>query len=123
MYEFLNLNPDHIYTGDCVIRAVGTVLNQSWDDTYDDICDQGRKMHRMPSDNGVWGAYLRRRGFTKHFIYSHECYTVREFVNDYPRGIFVLGVDGHAIAVIDGTYFDTSDSGDECVLYYWQKGA
>ena len=121
MYEFLNLNPKHLYTGDCVVRAISKVLDQPWETTYLDIADVRLSLYRMPSDNGVWGEYLKQNGFTKHFIYCHECYTVREFVEDYPRGSFVLGVDGHAIAVIDGTYYDTSDSGDECVIYYWQK--
>jgi len=120
MYQFLNKNPQNLYTGDCVIRAIATVLNQSWEETYDGVCEQGRKMYRMPSDNGVWGEYLRLRGFYKHLIYCHECYTVKEFAEDNPKGIFVLGLDGHAVAVINGTYFDTVDSGDETVIYYWE---
>ncbi len=121
MYEFYNPNPDAIYTGDCVVRAISKVLHQSWDETYDDICKQGGIMHRMPSNNGVWGEYLRINGFSKHLIYCHECYTVREFVEDFPRGTYVLGLDGHVVAVINGTYFDTSDSGDETVIYYWKR--
>ena len=47
--------------------------------------------------------------------------TVREFAKDHPEGKYILGTGTHAVAVIDGDYIDTWDSGDEVPIYYFQE--
>lgn len=49
------------------------------------------------------------------------CYTVADFAREYPRGVYVLGCSGHVLAVIDGAWWDSWDSGAECPIYYWYK--
>jgi hypothetical protein len=75
----------------------------------------------LPNANSVWGAYLKRKGFRKEVIPDSECYTVRDFVADHPRGMFVLSLNNHVVCVYDGDYFDSWDSGGECVNYFWTK--
>ena len=50
-----------------------------------------------------------------------ECYSVRRFAEEHPKGRYLLALDGHVVAVVDGHYFDTWDSGDEVPVYYWYK--
>ena len=123
MYEYLNLNPMNLKTGDCVIRAIANSLNQSWEDTYIGVCRKGLQLFRMPTDNGVWGAYLHDRGFEKGTVENMcpTCYTVRDFAFDNPTGGYVLGTGSHAVSLIHGTYYDTWDSGDEVVSYYLKE--
>lgn len=118
-----NPNPEKVLVGDCVVRAISKVLDQDWDDTYLGICIQGLIMKDMPSSNTVWGAYLRLRGFVKKAIPNTcpDCYTIREFAEENQNGAFVLGTGTHAVAVVNGDYYDTSDSGDEVPLYFWMK--
>lgn len=120
MYKFLNENPNNLYTGDCVIRAIATVLGKSWEDTFMDVALQGLYMGRMPDDNAVWGAYLYNKGFVKGGD-CPNCYTVREFARDNDIGTYVIGTGTHAVALINGMYYDTWDSGDESVAYYWKE--
>lgn len=40
-YIYFNNNPLGKSTGDCVIRAISIALNQSWDETYWDLCECG----------------------------------------------------------------------------------
>lgn len=89
-----------------------------------DIALQGYMMKDMPSSNHVWGTYLREHGFVQRIIPDtcSECYTVRDFCSDYPTGTYMLAIGSHVVAVQDGNYFDTWDSGDELPIYYWQKG-
>ena len=78
----------------------------------------------MPSANHVWSAYLRKKGFTRHII-PHDLgddYTVADFATDNPEGTFILACTGHVVAVIDGIYYDTWNSGDVTPLYYWKRG-
>lgn len=81
-------------------------------------------MKNMPNANSVWGAFLKRRGFIQETIPGTcpDCYSVREFVRDYPYGIYMLATGNHVIPVIDGNYYDTWDSGDEVPIYFWRKG-
>lgn len=123
MYVFYNPNPFHNNNGDCVIRAIGKVTGQSWDDTYLDLCDKGFEMKDMPSSNKVWSSYLKSKGFKKHIIpnYCPDCYSIKEFCKDNPVGRFVVHVDGHVVAIENGNYFDTYDSGNEVPIYYFSE--
>ena len=78
----------------------------------------------MPHANHVWGNYLRSKGFRRKLIPDEksECYTVRDFCEDHPEGNFVLALSGHVVAVCGGDFYDTFDSGDEVVIYYWEEG-
>lgn len=122
-YIYFNPNPEGRFVGDCVIRAMSMALNQSWEKTYLDICQKGLSMHDMPSANRVWGAYLKDCGFTKHVIPDNcpDCYSVREFAYDHPSGTYILGTGTHVVAVLNGNYYDSWDSGDEVPIYYFKR--
>lgn len=123
MYIKSNPNPDNLMTEDCTIRAIAIATDKSWDETYIDVCVKGFVMKRMPSTNSVWAEYLKDQGFSRHIIPDTcpHCYTVRDFCGEHFRGTYVLGTGSHAIAVIDGNYYDAWDSGDEVPLYYFTK--
>ena len=122
MWIRCNPNPAHQYVDDCVVRAIAITTNRTWTDVYDDLCLLGRRVYNMPSSNSVWGRYLYEIGF-KPFIISESCpscITVREFTKKYPYGTYIIGTGSHAIAVIDGDYYDTGDSGNEVPSYFWK---
>lgn len=118
-----NTNPVNNLVGDCTVRAISVLTDQSWDDTYLGLASEGFVIKDMPSSNEVWGSYLKRNGFKRTVIPDTcpNCYTVKEFCNDYPQGRFLLATGSHVIAVADGNYYDTWDSGDEIPIYYWER--
>lgn len=123
-YVELNVNPRHRRVGDCAIRAISTALDQSWDETYMGIVLKGFEMKDMPSGNSVWGHYLMDKGFTRHAIPAEKgLYTVADFAEDHPEGTYILALDGHVVAVKDGKYWDSWDSGHEVPQYYWAKSS
>lgn len=121
MFVFRNENPQKKLVGDCVVRGISTLLDQSWDVTYWGIALQGDKEADMPSSDSVWGNYLITRGCERLVIPSKcpNCTTVRQFANDYKKGRYLLFVGGHVVCVIDGNYYDTWDSGEKTVIYYY----
>jgi len=130
MWVYLNLNPLKKRTGDCVVRACAFATGQSWDETYWELCEKGFDRAEMPAWNASWFAYLKDKGFQRHIIPDTcpECYQVRDFANDHPKGTYVLFIPystdgvGHVVVVEDSVVYDTWNSSFEVPLAYWQKG-
>lgn len=123
MYIKANPNPNNELVGDCVVRALCIALGREWQEIYIDLCLQGLILYDMPSSNRVWKAYLQKQGFNVSAIPNNcpDCYTVRDFVQDHTTGTYILGTGTHAIAVINGDYYDTWDSGNEIPLFYFYR--
>ena len=122
-YIYYNSNSLGKRVGDCVVRAVSKAMDSSWETAYISLCAEGMELRDMPSANSVWGAYLKKNWFNQHLISSEcpACITVREFAETHPNGIYVLATDNHAVTVENGDYYDTFDSGDMVLLYYFAK--
>lgn len=123
MFINYNPNPNRRLVGDCVIRAISCLTGNTWEKTYMEIALQGYMMKDMPSSNAVWGAYLSDNGYERKILPNTcpECYTVRDFCEDYPEGFYLLATGTHVVAVMNGNYYDTWDSGSEFPIYYWHK--
>lgn len=134
MYIHYNDNPFNLDTGDCVIRAISTALNYNWFMVHDELSFLSRKMADMPSSNRVWKQYLYDKGLQEYQAQNTcpNCLTVERFCKQHPKGRFILStaeytkardnliVTGtHVVAVIDGDYYDTWDSGANVPLSYF----
>lgn len=124
MWVEYNPNPRQKRVGDCVVRAISKALNQSWEDTFIDLTIQAYLAGDLLSSNAVWGAYLKSKGFTRDIVSNDcpECYTIEDFCNEHPKGTYIIGTGTHAVAVVDGDYFDTWRSGSETPIYFYYKG-
>lgn len=124
MYSHYNPNPRGLRVGDCVIRAVSKATDQPWEDTYIDLTIQGYIMGDLLSSNAVWGAYLKDKGFTRDIVSSEcpSCYTVADFCEEHPIGVYVIGTGTHAVCIVDGIVYDTWDSSGEIPIYFYYKG-
>ena len=118
-----NPNPRSQAVGDCAIRAVAKATDQSWQAAYSDLVIQGYRYSDLPNANYVWGSYLRRKGFKRALIPDScpDCYTIADFAYDHPKGMYVVSTGNHVVAVNDGDYFDSWDSGNEAPIMYWYK--
>lgn len=123
MWRYYNSNPIGYKVEDCTVRALSKALNISWDEAHKTLSDASRLMGTMMHDNSVMDAIMRRNGFIRKSIpnYCPECYSVREFCEDHPRGLYVLGTGSHVVTVEDGDWWDSWDSGDEVPIYYWES--
>lgn len=140
-FHWHNANSKNRYTGDCVIRAISTALELSWEQVYRDLVEIGIKHGYSIGDDKTYGKYLESKGWTKRKQPRKEDntkYTGNEFCEILQDTEFVdyilevskeqaksniiahIGV-GHIVAIVGGKVYDTWNSTDGCIGNYWVK--
>lgn len=124
VWKQFNNNPTGRNTGDCAIRAVSLALDVDWETAYALIAMNGFLMGDVVSSNSVWGAVLRQHGFSRYAIPNEceDCYTINDFADENPHGVYVVGTGNHVVTIRDGVVWDSWDSRQEIPQYYWTKG-
>lgn len=122
MWVKCNPNPLGRQTGDCVVRAIAIATDHSWREAYRDLCRIGEIEADLPNSNMVWGIDLKEKGGRQFLLPETcpSCMTVAAFCERYSRGVYVIGTGSHAVACIDGDWYDSFDSGMEVPTYFWK---
>ena len=104
------------------MRAISKALGMNWYQAYTELVKEGLRQCDMPSANNVWGAVLRKHGFRRASIPEEcpDCYTVGDFLQEHPIGIFVVALKNHVVAVDNGVLYDSWNSMDENPIYFWR---
>ena len=120
-YIYANPNPYKKIVDDCVIRALSIALNKSWDDIHRDLAERSFYDKDMMNANVVWGRYLEDIGLERSYLGEKcpLCYSVKDFTDEHQKGIYILCSGSHVVAAVDGDWYDTFNSGDYPVLYYF----
>ena len=118
MYSHFNPNPCGKNVGDCTVRAIVKATGMEWGEIYLRLCIQGYLDGDMPSANACWSI-----GYRRYIVPDTcpDCYTVGQFAEDHPKGTYILALSGHVVCVQNGTIWDSWDSSNENILYYWVK--
>lgn len=123
MWIYANPNPLNQQVPDCVIRAISIALGKTWLQVSDELYyGYARRLFSVTCDDNIWGRYLYDKGFEPFVLPSAcpKCVTVDEFTKMYPFGTYVIGTGSHAVAVIDGDYYDAWDSGQQVPTFFWR---
>lgn len=123
MWKHYQNNPAGRNVGDCAVRALSVALGIDWETAYCELASNAYYMADMPSSNAVIGAVLRQNGYYKSAIPDTcpDCYTIENFCREHPVGMYVLGTGSHVVAVKNGDYYDSWDSGGEIPIWYWER--
>lgn len=124
-WRYYNPSPTGRNVGDCAVRAIAKALGTDWETAYALIALNGYLMGDMPSSNSVWGAVLRQNGFYRYAIANTcpDCYTIEDFAEEHPEGVYVVGTGSHVVTIQDGIVFDSWDSTQEIPQFFWHKEA
>ena len=113
--------------GDCTVRALSKALNCSWIEAFDKmipLCREEQVSNIFNAPVSVKKRMMERLGFCYYGI-SNRCGskrpTVESFARDHLTGRYIVTVAHHEVAVVDGNYYDTWDSGDCCLYGYYEK--
>lgn len=125
-FHYLNVNPHKRITGDCIVRAISFACDVPYNDVVMDCariqCETG---YDMTVSQGV-SILMERYGWAKNRQLRHldnTKFTVKEFVEAFPKGTYILSMAGHMTVIKDGVCYDIWD----CVKYgrtvgnYWTK--
>lgn len=123
LWRPFNPNPRGLYVGDCTVRSLCAVTGLDWDTVHKFQSDLSRWMGDMPSADRVWWTILELCGFRYRYLFNFcpACYTVADFARDHTKGLYVLGPPEHAVAVINGQYWDAWDSGATVPSYAFKQ--
>lgn len=119
-----NANPKGRKTGDCVIRAICTALNESWEDTYKGMLTVALDTGYAISCKDNFSEYLKRKGYEKQKMpkkSSGKKYTVAEFCNELAKDnyTYVINLANHLTLVRNRNIYDLWDCSRKSVLNYW----
>ena len=108
--------------GDCVIRALTKVEDKTWVEVYDELVPIAREFQCMPNSKPAYTEYMKRKGYTYVGVSNKKGTTrptVSSFALAHKEGRYVAVVANHLVAIVDGRFHDTWDSGKKCLYGYW----
>ena len=110
--------------GDCVIRALCKVTGKEWLEVFDELIPYVREVQANPNAPQVQSKYLEDQGFKWVGIKAQKGKsrpTVANMYKVFPKGTCIIRVAHHVVAMVDGVYYDTWDSGGKSVYGYYVK--
>ena len=116
MYRFYNANAKGNFVNDCVVRAISVAEGKSWDEAYKELSEIAQKEGILLDDVNFVENYLDK-------TYKRACHyskTVGEFIEEYPKGTYLITMQGHITVVIDGVLYDTFDCRDRRMWCSWK---
>ena len=137
-FNYRQMNPKNKNAGDCVVRAISSASNLTWDEVYDKLCSIGKKYKLMPNDDSCYERFLKENGWIRckqPRKDDNTKYTGKEFC-DYlnelaGRGIIdstpvIISIGSHHLSMIEWntvsgfTICDSWDCSDGCVGKFWR---
>lgn len=117
MYKYYNANSRGKFVNDCVIRSISVAENKTWDDTYDEL-SRIAKRHGILLDDVNFVDPLLDYRYDRVKTYYGD--TVQDFIEDHPRGTYLITMPNHITVVRDGIVYDTFDPRDRVIRDAWE---
>ena len=124
--EFIkyNNNPKNKKTGDCVIRAIATATNSSWEYVYIKLAELGIRKGLIINDPNNWQKYLEILGYEKQKMprrSDRTRYTLEEFATEIAEEnkIYLVRLAGHLTVIKNKNLIDTWNFSYKSVGNYW----
>lgn len=130
-FHFYNANPKNRFGSDCVIRAICTALQQSWEQTVKELTEISLKTGYVLNDPHCFKRYLKEKGWVMNKqprksdgtkFTGYEFCAVLQDCDYAPFMNIVANIGGnHTVAIVNGKVNDTWDSTDGCIGNFWTQ--
>ena len=119
MYKYYNPHPKGLSTDDCVKRAIVVVTSMDYSKVQREL-NEYKTVTGAKSFNSVKNLrYVEDILKAKKISLDVEM-IVDEFCKKYPKGRYILDMDEHWSACVDGCIYDTWDCSDEKVNFAYE---
>ena len=119
MYKYYNPHPKGLSTDDCVKRAIVVVTGMDYSRVQREL-NEYKKVTGAKSFNSIKNLRYVEDVLKAKKISLHYQITVEEFCKQYPRGRYILDMDEHWSACVDGCIYDTWDCSKEKVNFAYE---
>lgn len=123
-FKFYNANPKGKYTGDCVVRAICTALDKSYEEVYRELLELCLNTGYALASTENYAKYLELQGWSKNKQTrknNNTKYTGKEFCKNHKDTCIAHIGGNHIVCIKDGKVHDIWDSTDGCIGNYWTK--
>lgn len=125
-FHYHNQNPHNRITGDCVYRAISYATGIPYNDIVLEIAYRQIETGYCKDDKRTFEAILKKYGWEKMPQPRHDDgtkYTVKEFVDKYKKGTYIINMAQHLSVVENGKNVDIWDCVKHggCVGNYYVK--
>ena len=116
MYRYYNANARGNFVNDCVVRSISVAEGKTWDEAYRELSNIAQHEGILLDDTKFVEKYLDKR-------YKRACHyskTVGEFMDERPKGIYLVTMPGHITVIINGLLYDTFDCRNRKMWCAWK---
>lgn len=119
MFKHFNPHPKGMSIDDCVKRAIVVVTGRDYAVIQCELNDY-KKVTGAKSFNSIKNLRYVEDVLNAKKIFLNSPLTAEEFCKKYPYGRFILDMDEHWSACVDGCIYDTWDCGKEIVNFAYR---
>ena len=119
MYKYYNPHPKGLSTDDCVKRAIVVVTGMDYSRIQREL-NEYKKVTGAKSFNSVKNLRYVEDVLKAKMMSFNKQVTAEEFCKKHPRGRYILDMDEHWSACVDGCIYDTWDPGNKKVNFAYE---
>ena len=119
MYKYYNPHPKGVSTDDCVKRAIVIVTGRDYLMVQREL-NNYKKISGAKTFNGIKNLRYVEDVLMAKKIPLNEKITAEDFVKKHPRGRYILDIDEHWSACVNGCIYDTWNPGKEKVNFAYE---
>ena len=119
MYKYYNPHPKGLSTDDCVKRAIVAVTGMDYMEVQREL-NGYKAVTGAKSFNSIKNLRYAEDVLKAKKITFQSKITAEEFSIKYPLGRYILDMDGHWSACVDGCIYDTWDCGKKEVNFVYE---
>ncbi len=119
MYKYYNPHPKGLSTDDCVKRTIVVVTGMDYSKVQREL-NEYKKVTGAKSFNSIKNLRYVEDVLKASKLLPEDNLTAEEFCKKYPHGRYILDMNEHWSACVDGCIYDTWDCSKEIVNFAYE---
>lgn len=123
-FRYYNNNPNKYKTSDCVVRAISTALDKSWDDVLKDLTAYALKYKYFINCQELYEIYLKDCRWKKHNAphkRNGDAYVLGDWLKNFNGEAIVTIDDDHLTYVNNHIVYDIWNCTENEVGVFWTQ--